>query len=150
MSAYGRHVAYQKTQVSTVNKSKLVVMMYEGAIRFIKEAQTEIQKKNIPGRGVSISKAQRVIDELQGSLNHEKGGEVAKNLSSVYVEVNRKLTAANINGDASLLDEALEMLNPIHEAWRKITSGNGAASAQAALKGEAPAPPAKGAIAFSA
>ena len=120
MRANGRSGAYQATQVSTVSKSKLILLMYDGAIRFITEARRSVEKRDIAGRGVCIGKAQKIINELAGSLDHERGGEVAKSLDNVYAEINKNLTEANINGDASSLDGALAMLRTIKEAWEQV------------------------------
>lgn len=116
--------AYQANQVSTVNKSKLIILMYEGAERFIAEAKSRIEAKDIAGRGVYISKAQRIINELAGSLNREKGGEVAVSLDNVYMEINKNLTEANIKGDIAHLEVSLRMLRTIKSAWEQVISNS--------------------------
>ncbi|VAX18220.1 hypothetical protein MNBD_NITROSPINAE04-549 [hydrothermal vent metagenome] len=120
MYGNGRPNAYQATQVSTVSKSKLILLMYDGAIRFIGKAKETIDKNDIAGRGIFISKAQKIIDELNGALDPQKGGAVAENLSKVYLEVSRNLTEANISGDKKHLDAADTMLNSLREAWDEI------------------------------
>jgi len=119
---YGRPNAYQSNQVSTVSKSKLILLMYDGALRFIAEAKRSIERNDIAGRGLYISKAQKIINELAGSLDRQKGQDVAASLDKVYVEVNRNLTEANIKGDASYLDSCTVMLNTVKGAWEQIIS----------------------------
>ncbi len=119
----GEKNPYQNTQVSTASGAKLVLMMYDGAIRFITEAKTEIKRKNISATGIRIRKAQGIVSELMGSLNHEKGKDVAKGLEKVYIEVNKVLTEANINGELKPLEDAIMMLENLRSAWLKVLSG---------------------------
>ncbi len=128
MHGYGGQVAYRKTEVSTANKSKLILMMYDGAIRFIKEAKAHIAQGDVANRGLYISKAQKIINELQNTLNYEKGGDVANSLRKVYMEVSKDLTDANIRGDSAKLESAIRTLSPIREAWEKIINNGASAS----------------------
>ena len=125
MQGYGRPSAYQVTQVSTTNKTKLVLMMYEGAIRFISDAKRCIETKDIAGRGIAINKAQRIIHELRAALNMEKGGEVAVNLEKVYTVVTKRLLNANITGSSAELAVCLDMLSPLKEAWEQVSQKPG-------------------------
>jgi flagellar protein FliS len=129
MYGYGRPSAYQANQVNTVNKNKLVVMLYDGAIRFVKEARQRAITGDVPGRGLFISKSQKIVMELMNSLNHDKGGEVAKGLNSMYMEANRLLTNANITGQTADLDTVEEMLVDVREAWTKVIGAAGLAPA---------------------
>ncbi|MBI4666174.1 MAG: flagellar export chaperone FliS [Nitrospinae bacterium] len=117
MNVYGKPSAYQVTQVSTSSKAKLILLMYDGAIRFINEARMKIETRDIAGRGVAISKAQKIIHELTVALDMNSGGEVAANLSRVYAQVTRHLINANIHGDMKELAVCLEILAPMREAW---------------------------------
>ncbi len=123
MSKNGKANAYQANQVSTVNNSKLIILMYDGAIRFIKEAIQKIDTKDVAGRGIYISKAQRIVMELENSLDKKRGGQVALNLEKAYQEITRNLTEANINGQASSLRITLKMLDTLRNAWEKIING---------------------------
>lgn len=116
--------AYKANQVSTVSKSKLIILMYDGAIRFIKEARQNISVGNVAKRGSNILKAQRIVDELNGALDRKAGGEVAISLGKVYFEITRQLTDANISGNKSVLDKALKQLTDLREAWEKVINGN--------------------------
>jgi len=130
---------YQSTQVSTVSKPKLILLLYDGAIRFTSEAVTCMEKGDIAGRGVFIGKAQRIIDELSGALDMTKGGRVAKGLSDSYGEMTRLYTRANISGDKKALAEALRMLDKIREAWLDIIGKQGEKDAKSKV-----APPSQG------
>lgn len=119
----GQAGVYQANQVSTVNGSKLIILMYDGAIRFVKEAIQRIDTKDVAGRGLYISKAQRIINELESTLDKRKGGQVAVNLEKAYQEMNRKLTDANLSGEATGLKVILKMLNTLKSAWEKVING---------------------------
>lgn len=121
----GQAGAYQANQVSTVNGSKLILMMYDGAIRFINEAIVKVDTKDVAGRGLYISKAQKIINELESSLDKNRGGQVAVNLEKAYQEMSRKLTEANISGEASGLRVTLKMINTLKGAWEKVINGSG-------------------------
>lgn len=121
----GQAGAYRANQVSTVNGSKLILMMYDGAIRFIKKAIMMVDTKDVAGRGLYISKAQKIINELESSLDKNRGGQVAVNLEKAYQEMSRKLTEANISGEASGLRATLKMVNTLKGAWEKVIKGSG-------------------------
>ena len=120
MNGYGKPSAYQATQVSTANKVQLVVLMYDGAIRFITEAKEKAAAGDVPGKGLAISKAQRIIHELTNALDMRRGGEVAVNLSQVYMRINRNLINANVNRKMEELDESLEALRNLRGAWEQV------------------------------
>lgn len=116
--------AYKENEVNTASKIKLVIMMYDGSIRFLKECKKKMRENDIAGRGLYISKAQRVISELQVSLNRRKGGEVAENLEKLYSLLISKLTYANIKGDGELIDQSLEILESLRMAWDTVIKEN--------------------------
>lgn len=120
MNGYGKPSAYQATQVSTASKVQLVVLMYDGAIRFITEAKEKFAAGDVAGKGVAISKAQKIIHELTNALDMRRGGEVAANLSQVYMRISRNLINANINRKMEDLDESLESLRNLRGAWEQI------------------------------
>lgn len=128
MRNYGRANAYHATQVSTVSKSKLIILMYDGAIRFIKEAMARINANDIAGRGLYISKAQRIVNELENALDKSRGGEVAVSLEKSYIRINKLLTEANISGELPPLKSSLEMLNTLRSAWEEIIGGRSPAA----------------------
>lgn len=136
MYGNGKPGAYQSTQVSTVNKQKLIILMYDGAIRFANQAVEMISKGDIAGRGVAIGKARKIIDELASALNSNKGGDVAQSLSKVYMEINRLFSEANITGKRESLDTALGILNNLKGAWEQIINGNRAKSNKAVDSGD--------------
>ncbi len=128
--------AYQKTNINTASQGRLVVLLYEGIIKQLTTAATYIEKdgKILPGNiekyGICVQKAQAIITELQVSLDMEKGGDIARNLMSLYVFFNEELLFANINHDKTKLDFVLKMVKELAESWKKIS--NSVANAPAA------------------
>ncbi|MCB0407285.1 MAG: flagellar export chaperone FliS [Bdellovibrionales bacterium] len=114
--------AYQKyktTSVQSASREKLLLMLYEGAIRFTKLAIKGCVEKNIADRGMYIGRVYDIILELNNTLDHEKGGEIAKNLEQLYMFLTDQLTQANISGDQKPLEEVLKILTTLHSGWKE-------------------------------
>ena len=128
--------AYQKTNINTASQGRLVVLLYEGIVKQLTAALVYIEKDGriVPGNiekyGICIQKAQAIITELQVSLDMDKGGDIARNLMSLYVFFNEELLAANINHDKEKLEFVLKMVKDLTESWKQIA--NSTANAPAA------------------
>lgn len=108
---------YKQTSVTSASREKLLLMMYEGAIKFTKKAIVAAEAKDIAERGINIGKAYDIIMELNNTLNFEVGGEIAKNLEQLYMFMTEQLTKANISGDPQPLKHVLKVLETLNEAW---------------------------------
>ncbi|MEJ2662919.1 MAG: flagellar export chaperone FliS [Spirochaetia bacterium] len=119
--------SYRETQIKTATPGKLIVMLYDGAIKNINLALEKIEKKYQAYEQVSnfIIRAQDIITELMVSINFEKGGEIAKNLFSLYMYMNRKLLDANIKKDQKALEEVKKHLVELRSAWAEIANKAG-------------------------
>ncbi len=132
-SAYN---AYQKTNINTASQGRLVVLLYEGAIKQLTSAisliidENKLKPGDIETFGQHIQKAQSIITELQVSLDMEKGGEIAKNLMALYTFFNQELMSATISHDKAKIESILQMLKDLADSWRKIA--NSTANAPAA------------------
>ena len=114
--------AYKEASITTQNKGRLIVMLYDGAIKFLKQAIRDIEAKDYAAKGRSIQKAQDIILELNTVLDLEVGGEVASNLRSLYNFMSTHLTQANIKCDAQMVREVILILDELNQGWRAITS----------------------------
>jgi flagellar protein FliS len=86
-------------------------------------------------KGAAIGKAIRIIDEgLKASLNLAEGGEVAQNLSDLYAYITLRLTQANLRNDPAALDECVNLLKPVREAWLQIAPTSDAPASTAAMR----------------
>ncbi|MEX3935555.1 flagellar export chaperone FliS [Paraburkholderia phymatum] len=100
---------------------RLIVMLYQGARQAIAQARMHLQQGDIPGRGLAISKAIRIIGEgLQQALNLEAGGDVASRLDALYSYMTRRLLEANIKQSEAMLVEVDGLLATLEEAWLGI------------------------------
>jgi flagellar protein FliS len=121
MSTYAADT-YQQMAVTTQNQGRLVVMLYEGAIRFLRQAQISIQNRDYPRKNTSLLRAQEIIFELNASLNMELGGEISKRLRSLYTFIWANLSRVNTKNDIVLLDRLITILEDLTGAWRKISA----------------------------
>ena len=112
---------YQQTAVTTQNKGRLIVMLYDGAIKFLKQAIANLAARDYEAKGRNISKAQDIIVELNTVLDMNAGGEVAQNLRGLYNFMNRHLSQANIKCDAQMIQEVISLLEELNQSWRAIT-----------------------------
>jgi flagellar protein FliS len=95
-------------------------MCYEGAIDSLKLAKEKITEKDYEKKAKAIIKAQDIIDELLCSLDFEKGGAIASNLSSLYNYMLRRILHGDVNRDISAIDEVIGMLDELLSAWQSI------------------------------
>jgi flagellar protein FliS len=122
MQNYGQH-QYRQTTVTTANRGRLVILLYEGAINFLKKAREGIREGNIEAKCNNITRAQDIIQELNNSLKMDAGGEIAGNLRSLYFFMERYLVMAKIEKDGvKKMDEVISMLSSLCEAWVEIST----------------------------
>lgn len=108
---------YKQTSVSSASREKLLLMMYEGAIKFTKLAKKANEEKDIAQRGYNIGRAFDIVMELNNTLDHKVGGEVSKNLEQLYIFITDQLTQANITGKDEHFESCLKILGTLHEGW---------------------------------
>jgi flagellar protein FliS len=110
-----------QTHVTTTTPGHIVVMLYDGAITFLEQAKEEIAARNYARKGILISQALDIIAELDGSLNNEKGGELAQNLHRLYMYCNTRLLRANLKMDTAIIDEVIGILSSFRSAFAEIS-----------------------------
>ncbi|MBV2168989.1 MAG: flagellar export chaperone FliS [Bdellovibrio sp.] len=112
--------AYQKyktTSVQSASREKILLMLYEGAIKFTKLAIKAIEEKKIADRGMNIGRAFDIIMELNNTLDHKVGGDVAVQLEQLYMFMMEQYTKANISGNVEPLQANLKLLNTLYDGW---------------------------------
>lgn len=112
---------YQQTAISTQNRGRLIVMLYDGAIKFLRQAIGDLQRGDLTAKGQHIAKAQDILFELNTVLDMEKGGQVAQNLRSLYNFMQRHLTQANVQKDPRMIQEVIDLLDELNQSWRAIS-----------------------------
>jgi flagellar protein FliS len=117
----GGIATYQENAVSTQSKGRLIVMLYDGAIRFMKLAIMEMENKNYEAKGRYINRALDIINELNVVLDMEAGGEIAYNLRQLYIFISRHLSQANIKCDPQYVHDVIKLMEKLNEGWKAIT-----------------------------
>jgi len=110
---------YQQNQVQTASPEKLLIMLYEGAIQFLNKAKIGLETNNLEEIHNNIVRAQRIITEFMNTLDMEAGGDMAKNLYSLYEYLHHRLVQANIKKDVQMVDEVLGHLKDLKNTWEE-------------------------------
>ena len=113
--------AYQETAITTHSRGHLVVMLYEGAIKFLKFANRAIEQNDPAAKGKYIARAQDIILELDNVLDMEIGGEIAENLRKLYLYMDQQLSAANVKQDSEIINEVIGLLEELNVGWKTIS-----------------------------
>lgn len=120
MNPYLNH--YQQNQVKTATPEQILIMLYEGAIRFLKQARMAMEDGDRTAKLEKVSRALAIITELSNTLDFEKGGEVAVNLDALYAFMTRELTRSNLEDDPAPIETAIDILSELHDAWKQAAS----------------------------
>ncbi len=114
-----KHVETQAA-VGGADPHTLIQMLIDGAIQRLNTAKIHIKQNNIAAKGESLSKAISIIDGLRSSLDMKKGGDIAKNLESLYEYMQRQLLTANLENNIENIEEVVSLLNEIRSGWQSI------------------------------
>jgi flagellar protein FliS len=112
--------AYFQTQVTTTSQGGLLVMLYDAAIKFLNQSKEALAANDMAKKGIGISKALDVLNELSSTLNMEKGGNLSQNLHSLYIFCTNHLVRANLKKDAQMIDEVIKILSSLRSAYAEI------------------------------
>jgi len=134
MTAYASaKQAYAEATVMTASPEQLIVMLYDGAIRFLRQATVAVaagQRENARAR---MRRAEAIIDELNLSLDMDQG-DVPARLRSIYLFCKRHLWEAQLRQDTAPIEDVTRLLSELREAWEGIAS-SGKAPAAVAVTG---------------
>jgi len=114
--------AYRRVESESRSPLELVVMLYDGAIRFAGEAREAHARKDLRARGHAISRALAVIAELQNTLDLEQGGKIAEELDNLYTYISSRLIDVTLKQDITACDEMQKLLTPLREAWSQAAT----------------------------
>lgn len=132
--------AYQHAEVETADQGTLIILLYDGAIRFLQLSKQRLREKNYEAKGKLIVRAQEIVGELMSCLNMD-AGEIAHSLSSIYSYMIRRLMHADLNKDVEAIDEVITLLSELREAWvevfgkKELTEASAATTASAGIRG---------------
>ena len=112
--------AYKKASVNTLDQNKLIIMLYDGAIKNASFAVEHMKSGEIEKVHNCLIKAKNIVTELMATLNMEKGGDVAKNLQSLYSYMFSQLIEANMEKKTQPIVVVIELLKELRVAWVEI------------------------------
>ncbi|HEX2100303.1 MAG TPA: flagellar export chaperone FliS [Candidatus Synoicihabitans sp.] len=131
MSAATYARAYQAQSILTASPGQLVLLMYDGVLRFLAQARAGFSlpsedTRRIAQINTALLRAQAVLAELQANLDHEAGGEIAKNLDRLYDYHVRRLLEANLRKDENIVAEVERLVRELRDGWAEMLSSNDA------------------------
>ena len=140
MNAYANQMnQYKNSQILNASPEQILIMLYDGAIRFCREAQVALKENDLRRQADKISRAMAIVTEFSNTLDREVGGEIAENLDALYAFMNRELVRANLEKDPAALQSVEGLLSDLRGTWAEAIALNRQAGHPAAT---AAAPPA--------
>jgi flagellar secretion chaperone FliS len=112
--------AYLESKVLSADAVGLIGVLYEAALDSVRDAREHLTAADIAARSKAICKAVDIIDLLGASLDHKTGGDISRNLASLYVYIRQRLLDANLSQTEAPLAEVLGLLTTLAEAWHGI------------------------------
>jgi len=116
-TAYGKTNNYLEQKVMSAKPEELTLMLYEGVIKFVKQAKLFNDKKDVEQSNYVNLKAQAIIQELRSTLDMKI--EISTNFESLYIFMIEQLVEANLKKDNAILDEVLELAEDFRDTWKK-------------------------------
>lgn len=120
MNGKAAHQQYATVHFTTLDRGRLLLMMYDGGLNFLKHAKTGLETRDITKFAKYLSKSQAIIGELMNTLDFEKGGVIARDLDRLYDFMLFYLTEANLQKDASKIQRVIDLLETIATAYREV------------------------------
>ncbi len=115
------HAAYRRGEVMAATPVQLVVMLYDGARRFLRQGAVAMREGEIERAHKRLRNAERIIRHLDGTLDFEQG-ELPQHLRAIYVFCLTHLNAARMSQDAGKVEEVRELLGELREAWSEVAT----------------------------
>ena len=123
MSNYSNYQnAYKKASVNTLDQTKLIIMLYDGAIKNASFAVEHMKSGQIEKVHECLIKTKNIVTELMATLNMDRGGDIAKNLQSLYSYMFSQLIEANMNKKTEPVVIVIDLLKELRAAWTQINS----------------------------
>lgn len=117
MNAYMNQ--YQSNQVQTASREQILLMLYDGAIRFVRQSREAIEAGDNAAKLLYADKAIAIITEFRNTLDHSVGGEIAANLDALYEFMIREIVRAKVSSTVAPLDPVLRILRELRETWEQ-------------------------------
>jgi len=124
MSVYSpsRAGAYKEQSILTATPGQLVVMLYDGCLRFLHQAAYAMREGNVSESHARLTRAEAIIEELLATLDLEKGGVVASRLQGIYVFCSKHLIEARLGREPEMIEKVSELLGELRDAWAQVAA----------------------------
>ena len=129
MNAYVNQ--YQNNQILNASPEQILILLYDGSIRFCRQAIHAMDAGDRTTQAEKISRAMAIVCEFANTLDHEVGGDMAADLDALYGFMVRELTRANLKNDRKALETVVDLLSGLRETWAEAIEINRGASQQA-------------------
>jgi len=114
--------AYSKTDVNTSDQLTLIIMLYEGLLRFLKKAMIKIEENDVEAAHNYFVRSKDIVNELLSTLHAEKGGDIGNNLRELYLYMFRRIVEANLKKDMEISEDVYQVAKTLHEGWVQLKS----------------------------
>src|SRR5262245_4602121 len=128
-----RSDAYREVAVQTSSPTKLVVMLYEGAVRFLGESVTAIKSRDLNRKRHAIDRAVAIVQHLHNTLDMERGGEMAAELDKLYSYITSRILDGSAKLETEPLEEAIKLLSVLLTGWEELAKREQVQAAPAAV-----------------
>jgi flagellar protein FliS len=115
-----RSSVYNETSINTASPTKLVVLLYQGALRFLREAMDDIRRQDYVHKRQSIDRAEAIIQYLQVTLDTERGGAIARELNRLYTYMKLRIYDGSARLDCKPIEEVIQLLETLMSGWEQI------------------------------
>lgn len=115
---------YQKVQVESASPEKLVLMLYDGAIRKLGQAEAAFREDKVEEFHEHVVRVQKIVSELLGALDADKGGDLAENLERLYDYMLRQLSLALVRKNLDQVEEVKILLSELREGWKGVVENS--------------------------
>ena len=117
---YNKYIKqYQANNINTATPEKLMILLFDGAIQFLKKAKIAIAENNFKERSTNIDGARKIIRELMRTIDLENGNDVSKQLFKLYNRMAMNLIKANVQRNSDKIDEVIDDLTNIRWGFQK-------------------------------
>lgn len=124
---------YQQAQIETASKERILVLLFDGMIRFATLAKKALETGDLATLGMNCIKVQNIVTELMATLDDQAAGEMGENLMRLYEFIHHSTVQANLERNAKYLDDALEVIRPLRETWGEAVKLAAQPNAQVAV-----------------
>ena len=114
--------AYKQQSILTATPGQLVVMLYDGCLRFLNQSAYAMRDGNLADAGNRMARAEAIIDELLSTLDLEQGGVIASRLQGIYVFCHRQLMEARLERNADKIDTVSGLLAELRDSWAQVAN----------------------------